>query len=291
LELKLRDYTFALGEQTLIMGILNVTPDSFYDAGRHATADVAVRRAQEMIKEGAGIVDIGGESTRPKAQPVSAEEELERIRPVVEALLGIGGTPISIDTRKAQVAGEMLELGAHMINDVSGLTFDSDMARVIKEHGVPVVIMHMRGTPENMQEFTDYEDVVMDVRREISDRVEYAQRAGIAPENIVIDPGIGFSKTADQCVELIARLDELLDLGKPILFGPSRKSFIGKMLGLEKEDRLEATIASCIVGISKGAAIVRVHDVAPISRAVRMFEIFRPYGKIREIGAPDRWSG
>jgi dihydropteroate synthase len=291
LDLRLRGFTFALGEQALIMGILNVTPDSFYDTGRYAHTKTAVDRALEMVKEGAGIIDIGGESTRPKAPPVSAEEELRRIRPVVEALLATGDIPISIDTRKARVAREMLELGAHMINDVSGLLFDADMPGVIRDHRVPVVIMHMRGGPENMQDLTDYQDVVADVKREISERVAAAERAGIDPGNIVIDPGIGFSKTAEQCVEIIARLDEFLDLGKPILLGPSRKSFIGKILGLDVQDRLEATIASCIVGVSKGAAIVRVHDVAQVLRALRMFEVFRHCGRTRETGVPDRWNG
>jgi dihydropteroate synthase len=198
---------------------------------------------------------------------------------VVRALVEKGTVPISIDTRKANVAREMLDLGAHMVNDVSGLTYDKNMPAVLGEYGVPAVIMHMRGTPEDMQSHTDYEDVVTDVKRELAERIEAAERSGIRPENIVIDPGIGFSKTAEQCLELIARLNELLDLRKPILLGPSRKSFIGRALGLEPDDRLEATIASCIVGVGRGASIVRVHDVRSVTRALRMFERLGGFGK------------
>ncbi len=291
MELRLRDFIFPLGARTIVMGILNVTPDSFFDGGRYATEEAAVRRALEMVKDGADIIDIGGESTRPAAPPVSVEEEARRIRPVVEALLENGSVPISIDTRRAPVAREMLELGAHMINDVSGLTFDEAMSGVVRDHAVPVVIMHMRGTPADMQSFTDYEDVVADVRRELVERVEAAERAGVRPENIVIDPGIGFSKTAEQCLELIANLNELLDLGKPILLGPSRKSFIGKIFRLEPEDRLEATIASCIVGVGNGAAMVRVHDVKSVSRALRMFEGLGRYDRAHRLGVPHRWNG
>jgi dihydropteroate synthase len=291
LKLNLRDLALPLGRRTIVMGILNVTPDSFYDGGRYADTDAAVRRAFEMVESGADIIDIGGESTRPSAPAVSAEDEARRIRPVVRSLLEDGRVPISIDTRKAGVAREMLELGAHMVNDVSGLSFDEAMIPVVKDHGVPVVIMHMRGTPENMQDFTDYDDVVTDVKRELAQRVTAAERAGIRPESIVIDPGIGFSKTAEQSIELIGRLGEFLDLGKPILLGPSRKSFIGKTLGLEPEDRLEATIASCIVGVSNGAAMVRAHDVRSIVRALRMFERFRRYGPIADSGVPGRWNG
>jgi dihydropteroate synthase len=291
MDLSLGDFTFDLGERVVVMGILNITPDSFYDGGRHGDVESAVRRGLEMVAEGAGIIDIGGESTRPKALPVGEEEEIRRIRPVVKALLENGGVPISIDTRKAKVAREMLALGAHMVNDVSGFTYDPDMPYVAKDFGVPVVLMHMRGNPENMQDFTTYEDVVTDVKREISERLEKVEGAGIDPRKIIIDPGIGFSKTAEQCVEIISRLDEFLDLGKPVLIGPSRKSFIGKILGLDKEDRLEASIASCIVGVSKGAAMVRVHDVAQVSRALRMFDVFRRHGRVRETGESHGWSG
>ena len=291
MELRLRDFAFPLGARTVLMGILNVTPDSFYDGGKHSDPGVAVSRALEMIENGADIVDVGGESTRPDAMPVSAEEEIRRIWPVVKALVDNGSIPVSIDTRKAKVAREMLDLGAHMINDVSGLTFDKDLASVLREYAVPVVIMHMRGTPADMQSHTDYEDVVGDVRREIGERVRAAEEAGIRPENIVIDPGIGFSKTAGQCLELIARLDELLDLGRPVLLGPSRKSFIGKTLGLDPEDRLEATIASCIVGVIKGASMLRVHDVKSVARAIRMFERLGGFSEDLGTRASLGWNG
>jgi dihydropteroate synthase len=291
LELRMRDYTLTLGKHAVVMGILNVTPDSFYDGGRYADPEAALAGAIEMTRGGAEIIDVGAESTRPKAAPVTAEEEIVRMRPVVKALLEAGGVPVSIDTRKSLVAREMLGLGAHMINDVSGLSFDPDMARVIRDFDVPVVIMHMRGGPENMQDFTDYDDVVGDVKREIAEKINAAEKAGIRSDRIIIDPGIGFSKTAGQCLELIARLDEFLDLGKPILLGPSRKSFIGKTLGLASEDRLEATVASCIVGVSKGAAIVRVHDVDQVARALRMFEALTRHERGRQIGVPGKWNG
>lgn len=272
MKLALRDYTLELGKIPRIMGILNVTPDSFWDGGKYATAERAIERAEQMAEDGADIIDVGGESTRPGSQPVDGEEEIRRIAPVVEVLLRKLNVPVSIDTRRAAVAKKMLELGAHMINDVSGLSFDRTMSDVVKEHGVPVVIMHMRGTPDTMQSFTDYDDVVLDVRQELADKVASAERAGIHPENIVIDPGIGFSKTPEQCVELVARLDELCEIGKPVLLGPSRKSFMGKILGIKPEDRLEATITCCVIAARKGAGIVRVHDVASVRGALNMLE-------------------
>jgi len=282
MEMHLGSFTLDLNERPLIMGILNVTPDSFYDGGAHAGTEEALRHAREMIADGADLIDVGGESTRPGSDPVSAADEIERIKPVVEHLLEDARVPVSIDTRKADVARAMLAAGAHMINDVSGLTHDTAMAGIVAESGAPVVIMHMRGTPETMQTLTDYDDVVNDVKRELAGQVAAAEAAGIAPGSIIIDPGIGFAKTARQSVELIARLDELEDLGKPILLGPSRKSFIGKTLGLEPQDRLEATITSCIVGVRKGAHILRVHDVKAVSRALRMHEAFAPYERLKE---------
>ena len=270
-------FTLNLNERPLIMGILNVTPDSFYDGGTHQGTEESLRHARQMIADGADIIDVGGESTRPGSAPVSAADEIRRIKPVVDLLVEDARAPISIDTRKADVAREMLRAGAHLINDVSGLRQDPAMAGIIAESGVPVVIMHMRGTPDTMQSLTDYDDVVCDVKRELAGQVAAAEAAGIEPGNIIIDPGIGFAKTPEQSVELIARLDELMDLGKPVLLGPSRKSFIGKTLSLEPQDRLEATLTSCIVGVRKGARILRVHDVKAVSRAVRMHEAFVSY--------------
>ncbi len=275
MQLRLKNHVLDAGKRPLIMGILNVTPDSFWDGGNHFDPEKALARAQEMIEDGADIIDVGGESTRPGSQPVSFENEIARIRPVVERLVKETEIPISIDTRKSRVAKAMLELGAHMINDVSGLMFDPEMADVVREFGVPVVIMHMRGTPQDMQSHTAYGDVVREVKDELLKRVEWAKSKGIGSEAIIIDPGIGFAKTAGQCIEILARLNEFVDMGFPILIGPSRKSFIGRLLGLEPEERLEATIAACIVGALKGASIVRVHDVREISRAMRLLGLIR----------------
>jgi dihydropteroate synthase len=270
--LSLRDYRFDLGRRPYVMGVLNVTPDSFWDGGKYAGPDRAFERARQMVAEGADIIDVGGESTRPGSEPLDVHTEIDRVAPVVKKILGGLKVPVSVDTRKAPVAKEMLELGVHMVNDISGLSFDPSMAGLITKYDVPVVVMHMRGTPENMQSFTDYEDVVIDVMQELREKVVLAEARGIAPRNIVVDPGIGFSKTAEQCVEIIARLDEFLDIGKPILVGPSRKSFIGRTLGLEPEERLEPTIACCLVAASRGASILRVHDVGSASRALRMID-------------------
>ncbi|HVP56960.1 MAG TPA: dihydropteroate synthase [bacterium] len=278
MKLNLRGYQLDLGRRTCIMGILNITPDSFWDGGKYASTKQAIARAREMIAQGADVIDVGGESTRPGGAPVDQGEEASRIRDIVSELVATTRIPISIDTRKASVARAMLGLGAHMINDTSGLAFDPEMAEVASEFDVPVVIMHMRGVPETMQTYTIYGDVVADVRKELAARVAFALSKGIRSENIVLDPGIGFAKTGDQNVELIARLDELGDLGKPILVGPSMKSFIGKTLGLGPGDRGEATIAACIMAAARGANIVRVHDVAGVAKALAMFDYIKKFG-------------
>ncbi len=270
MQLDLRGHELHLDARPAVMGILNVTPDSFYDGGRYASVDDAVSRAHAMVADGADIIDVGGESTRPGSDGVPHDEEIRRIAPVVETLAGKVDIPISVDTRKAVVAEMMLGLGAHMVNDISGLTHDERMVDVVRSHHVPVVIMHMRGTPRDMQDYTSYEDVVLDVKREIMDRVRAAEAGGIAREQVIIDPGIGFSKTAEQSAELIARLDEFTDIGYPVLLGPSRKSFMGKLFGLKPDDRLEPTIASCIWAMLKGVKILRVHDVGPVVRAINI---------------------
>lgn len=272
MKIKARERTIQLGSRPRIMGILNVTPDSFWDGDAYSVPAKAVEHAHEMVSEGAAIVDVGGESTRPGSRLIDSQEEIDRIGPVVGELVRSLDVPISIDTRRSVVARAMLDMGAHMVNDVSGLKFDPDMVNVVREYGVPVVIMHMRGTPDVMQTMTDYDDVVVDVREELGAQVSGAEQAGVQPDMIVIDPGIGFSKTAEQCVEIIARLDEFSDLGKPILVGPSRKSFMGKMLGLNPDDRLGPTITCCVLAACKGAGIVRVHDVGPVSRSLRMLD-------------------
>jgi dihydropteroate synthase len=270
MQIDLKGHVLDLGSRPAIMGILNVTPDSFYDGGKYTGVEDAVASARAMVAGGADIIDVGGESTRPGSGGVTAAEEIERLQPVVVRLTMEIDVPVSIDTRKAGVAEAMLALGAHMINDISGLAYDGRMAEVVRSHGVPVVLMHMRGTPEDMQEHIGYDDVVCDVKREVLERVAVAEAAGIAREKIIIDPGIGFSKTAEQSAELIAGLDEFVQTGYPVLLGPSRKSFMGKLLGLEPENRLEATIATCILSVLKGVKILRVHDVGPVVRALSM---------------------
>jgi dihydropteroate synthase len=282
--------TLRMAERPLVMGVLNVTPDSFWDGGRYAAPEAAIEHARRMVDDGADIIDIGAESTRPGSNALDLETEIDRLTPVVSALDQILDVPISIDTRRAAVAGAMLDLGADMVNDVSGLAFDSEMARVVCDYGVPVVIMHMRGRPDDMQSHTDYVDVVADVKRELAERVARAEQNGIAPDRIIIDPGIGFAKTAEQCVEIIARLDEFLDLGKPVLIGPSRKSFMGKILGLAPEDRLEATIACAVVAAVKGAAIVRVHDVASTVKALSMLAEISSRAKTADDGVANPWD-
>jgi len=265
------------------MGILNVTPDSFYDGGKYYGVDDATAQAARMVEGGADIIDVGGESSRPGSEGIDEEEEVRRLAPVVQALIKEVEVPISIDTRKAGVAERMLDLGAHMINDVSGLSYDEGMTDVVKAYDVPVVIMHMRGTPLDMQEHTDYSDVVAEVRQELMNRVAVAEAAGISRARVLVDPGIGFSKTAEQSVEIIARLDELTATGYPVLLGPSRKSFIGKILGLGPEERLEPTIATCIWGVLKGVKVLRVHDVGPVVRALNMLRGFSARSKGGEV--------
>ena len=253
--------------RVLIMGILNVTPDSFSDGGRFLSPDAAVKRALIMEKEGADIIDVGGESARPGADPVPVEEELRRVLPVLERLRGKLRIPISIDTTKAEVAEAALRAGASIVNDISALRFDPAMASVVAEFGAGLVLMHMLGTPKTMQQAPHYEDVVREVREFLAERALYAQSQGIPREAIAVDPGIGFGKTVEHNLELLRRLPELVELGFPVLVGPSRKSFIGAILGLGVEERLEGTLAACAVAVVRGADILRVHDVREVRRA------------------------
>ncbi len=253
--------------RVLIMGILNVTPDSFSDGGRFLSPDAAVERALAMEKEGADIIDVGGESSRPGADPVPVEEELRRVLPVLERLRGKLRIPISIDTTKAEVAEAALRAGASIVNDISALRFDPAMAPLVAEFGAGLVLMHMLGTPKTMQQAPHYEDVVTEVRDFLAERAQYAQSQGIPREAIAVDPGIGFGKTVEHNLELLRRLPELVELGFPVLVGPSRKSFIGAILGLGVEERLEGTLAACAVAVVRGADILRVHDVKEVRRA------------------------
>jgi len=258
-------------QRTVVMGILNVTPDSFYDGGRYARAEAAVQRALQMVQDGADIVDIGGESTRPGSQPVPEEEELRRVLPVIEAVRGQVDVPISIDTTKSRVAERALQAGACMVNDISGLGFDPRMAEVVARHGALCCVMHIQGTPQTMQQNPQYEDVVRDISRYFEERLALAERAGILRENIWLDPGIGFGKTVEHNLEILRRLREFTAFGLPILIGTSRKSFIGKILGdLPPEERLEGTAATVAIAIMNGANAVRVHDVREMVRVARM---------------------
>ena len=254
------------------MGILNVTPDSFSEGGRHFDPDDAVKHAGQMVTDGADIVDVGGESTRPGSDPVAAEEELERVLPVIERLVEeIPHTPISIDTRKSAVAATALAAGATIVNDVSAGA-DPAMFDVVREHDTAVVLMHMKGEPKTMQEAPTYDDVVGDVHEFLRERIEAAEFAGIDPERIAIDPGIGFGKDLGHNLELMQRFDAFLDLGRPLLVGPSRKRFIGAILDLPEDQRVEGTIGAVAWMVAHGAHVARVHDVREVVRAVRVVD-------------------
>ena len=252
-----------------VMGVLNVTPDSFSDGGRFLAPDLAVAHGLELAAQGAAIIDVGGESTRPGADVVGEAEELERVIPVIERLRASGvDAQISIDTAKASVARVALDAGASFVNDVTAFRGDSQMAALVAERGAECCLMHMRGDPRTMQSEAHYDDVVAEVRDFLAERAEFAIAAGIAPERIVLDPGIGFAKTAGQNFELLRRLDEITALGFPILVGTSRKSFLGLVTGRPSDERLAGTIATCVMAFERGAALLRVHDVGPVSDAL-----------------------
>ena len=252
----------------LIMGILNVTPDSFYDGGRYSALDRALFRVEQMVEEGADIVDIGGESSRPGAEPVPLDEELRRVLPVVEAVAErFPELPISVDTYKAKVANEALARGACMVNDISALRFDPAMPEVVSRHRPFVVLMHMKGTPKDMQESPFYEDTVAEIENFLKERVEFAlNHCGLPKERVVVDPGIGFGKRLEDNLLILKYLDVFTRIA-PVLVGPSRKSFIGMILDLPPEERLEGTLATVALSVYKGARIVRVHDVREAKRA------------------------
>jgi dihydropteroate synthase len=261
---------FDCSERTLVVGILNVTPDSFSDGGRYLDRATAVAHATRMVEDGADILDVGGESTRPGSNAVSADEELERVHPVIERLAELHpAVPISIDTRKAGVAAEALDAGATIVNDVSGGA-DPAMFDVVLDREAAVVLMHMRGDPATMQEAPHYDDVVGEVHEYLRQRIEAAELAGIDPDRIAIDPGIGFGKDLDHNLELMHGVDALLDLGRPVLVGPSRKKFIGTILDLPEEERVEGTVGAVVWMVARGAHLVRVHDVREVVRAVRV---------------------
>ncbi len=265
--------TFDFAERTYVMGILNITPDSFSDGGRFLNHSEALDHAKRMVDEGADIIDVGGESTRPGAQPASLEEEYGRVIPFIEKLASQVEVPISIDTTKAEVAKDALEAGASIINDISALRFDPQMASLASEQGVPVVLMHMRGTSETMQHHLVYDSLISEIYSFLKERIEYAESVGIDSQKIIIDPGIGFGKSVpDGNLSIIKNLLSFKDLGKPILVGTSRKAFIGNVLNLGVEEREEGTAATISLAISNGAHIVRVHDVGKMKRVVKMVD-------------------
>lgn len=268
-QLRCRDLTLTIGERTLIMGILNITPDSFSDGGRFNSLNDAVAHAREMVEEGADIIDIGGESTRPQTwagAPLPAEEETRRIMPVLEQLLREIGVPVSVDTYKAETARAALKEGAHIINDIWGLKKDPDLAKVAASYDAPVILMHN-------QDGAEYRKSMMgELIGSLRQSIKIAEDAGMRPEQIIVDPGIGFGKNTEQNLEALRRLGELRSLGKPILLGASRKSVIGSTLNLPVDQRLEGTAAAVAWGIARGADIVRVHDVREISRVARMVD-------------------
>ena len=262
-------------ERVRIMGVLNVTSDSFSDGGKYFDAEHAVRHALEMVERGVDILDIGGESSRPGASGVSAEEEMDRVVPVIKAVKDSVGVPISIDTVKSEVAKEALRAGAEIVNDITALNGDKDMASVIAEADAGVVLMHMKGTPGTMQEDPRYCDVMAEIITRLKEAITAAIDAGIDPEKIIVDPGIGFGKTVEHNLEILRKLGELKCLGKPILVGTSRKSFIGELTGKAANKRMFGTAASVAVSVLMGADIVRVHDIDEMKDVVRVAEAIK----------------
>jgi dihydropteroate synthase len=258
------------------MGIINVTPDSFYDGGKRFDSARAAADGFDMIASGAEILDIGGESTRPGAQPVSLDEELRRVLPVIRELRKVSRVPISVDTYKEAVARAALDVGADIVNDISALRFDPGMAELVAGEGVPIILMHMQGEPRTMQREPHYGDVVREVREFLAERARSANQAGIAQEQIIIDPGIGFGKTLAHNLALLKNLQSLKSVGQPLLIGVSRKAFIGKILSAAApEERLEGSLAAAVAAALSGANILRVHDVSETVRAVRVADAIR----------------
>ena len=275
--------TLPIGDRTLIMGILNVTPDSFSDGGQFVSLDAALAHAEQMIAEGANIIDVGGESTRPGGEPITVEEEIRRVVPVIEALTQRTGIPTSVDTTKSEVARVALDAGAAIVNDISALRFDFYVADAVARAGAGLVLMHSRGTPATMHRLPPVADIMHEVTHSLRASINMAERRGVARESIVIDPGIGFGKSQEQNLELLAKLDQLIAAfpDYPMLIGTSRKSFIGRLLADESgtptpvEDRLHGTLATITTSVLKGAHIIRVHDVKAAVETIRVAEAIR----------------
>ena len=252
-----------------VMGVVNVTPDSFSDGGEFFASDAAIAHCRELVQDGADILDIGGESTRPGAEPVPAGEEIRRVLPVVEAAARMGAR-ISIDTTKVDVARAALDAGASIVNDVSAFRFEPELAGLVAESGADCCLMHMLGEPRTMQDDPRYEDVVADVKAFLEGRLEFATSAGVSEERVWLDPGIGFGKTVEHNLELLRRLDEIVALGRPVVIGTSRKSFLGKLTGTGEKERLAGTIATNVLALDRGAEVFRVHDVAEVAEALKV---------------------
>ncbi|MEM9275521.1 MAG: dihydropteroate synthase [Cyanobacteria bacterium P01_F01_bin.143] len=265
MSLSIREHKFLWGQRTYLMGILNVTPDSFSDGGQFNDLQAAIAQAQYMIDNGADIIDIGGQSTRPGAEQISVTEEFNRVIPIIKAIRQQFSIPISVDTTRATIAQDAIAAGADLINDISGGTFDPEMFTVAAKLDVPIILMHIRGTPQTMQQMTDYQDLVTDIINALRHQIQNAIACGVPESKIIIDPGIGFAKTAEQNIELLRRLSEFNTLKVPILVGTSRKSFIGKIINQpEPQKRVWGTAATCCSAIMSGADILRIHDVAEI---------------------------
>jgi dihydropteroate synthase len=277
MKLVCRDRVVSL-DRTAVVGVLNVTPDSFSDGGRWLERDAAVAHAVEMEAQGAEVIDVGGESTRPGSEPVPEDEELKRVLPVIDDLSGELSVPISVDTRKPAVAGRALEAGASIVNDTTGEVTASDMDGVVADSGAAIIVMHSRGTPATMKSLTDYGDVVRHIGDFLERRGGELREKGVPSDSIVIDPGFGFAKTPAQNLEILKRLEEIVAIGYPVLVGTSRKSFIGAILDLPEHQRLEGTAATVAWAVGKGARLLRVHDVSEMVRVARMTEAIRDAG-------------
>ncbi len=265
---ELNDWLLSEDKQPLIMGILNVTPDSFTDGGKFLDTNTAVDHAIDMIADGADIIDIGGESTRPFSDPVSEREELSRVISVIKKLREKTDTVISIDTTKSSVADNACNIGADIVNDISGLSFDRRMIDIIIKHDCPIILMHILGNPKTMQDNPSYDNLISDINNHLLDRANFALNKGVKKHNIILDPGIGFGKTIDDNFSIINNMDQLNDLGYPVLIGVSRKSFIGKALDVDEDNRIEGTIASNIIALDRGCKIFRVHDIIEAKRSL-----------------------
>jgi dihydropteroate synthase len=273
-----RGKTFELGQRTWLVGVVNVTPDSFFDGGLYFEPARAIDRALALAAEGADIIDIGGESSRPGSNPIPAKEEKKRILPVVEVLKQKNSVLISVDTTKAEVAEAALAAGADIINDISAGRFDPRMLPIAARSGAAVILMHMKGTPRTMQIAPHYDDVLGEVKAFLSERLEAAESCGLPRESILLDPGIGFGKQLDHNLILLNNLGALAELGRPLVVGISRKSFLGKILKVEAQDRLEGTIAAAVVSILRGASLLRVHDIQAVKQAVAVAEAIMSQG-------------